>query len=235
MSLRKCPDCGKSVSSSARACPHCGRPSKKARLPIELMGGLGFAVFCIVALLWHSTWQDDTASASVTPETVIARPYRHLEQSLNASIGYNRTLYLFRVENRDAFPWTHCLVSLNSRGISGYELQVISINPGLTDAALLQSSEFVDADGRRFDPSTDTVATLDLDCESPHGHLYYGAKFGTQDSASHYLPKDEAPRVGHRAREFVLQNSVADVDLYCLSCVRFNSAAACLRRHSSRA
>jgi hypothetical protein len=188
VSLRKCPDCGKGVSSSARACPQCGRPSKKTRLPIELVGGLGFAVICLVALSWPSTWQDDTANANVTPQaprkTVIARPYHHLEQSLNASIGYNRTLYLFRVENRDAFPWTNCQVSLNSSGISGYELEVKSINPGLTDAALLQSSEFIDADGQKFDPSTNPVATLDLDCESPHGHLYYGGRFGTQDSAN---------------------------------------------------
>ncbi len=188
MSLRKCPDCGKDVSSSARACPHCGRPSNEARLPFELVGGLGFAVICIVALSWHSTWQDDTASASATPpappQTIIARPYRQLDQSLNALISYNRTLNLFRVENRDAFPWTNCQVSLNSHGISGYELEVQSVKPGLTDAALLQSSEFMDADGKKFDPSDNRVATLDLDCESPHGHLYYGGKFGTQDSTS---------------------------------------------------
>jgi hypothetical protein len=189
MSLRNCTDCGESVPSSARACTHCGRPSKEARLPIELVGCLGFAVICIVALSWPSAWQDDTAGANVTPpakrETLIARPYRHDERSLNASIGYNRTLYLFRVENRDAFPWTHCQASLNSRGISGFELEVMSIEPGLTGAALLQSSEFVDAGGKKFDPSTESVATLDLDCESPRGHLYYGGKFGTQDSASH--------------------------------------------------
>lgn len=164
------------------------RLRRNERPPIVLAGGIGFAVICTVALLWPSTRQDDTASASVTPatpETVIARPYRHLERSLNASIGYNQTLYLFRVENRDAFPWTHCQASLNSHGISGYELEVISIDPGLTDAALLHGSEFVDAGGKKFDPSTERVATLDLDCESPNGHLYYGGKFGKPDSASH--------------------------------------------------
>jgi hypothetical protein len=189
VSLRTCPDCGKGVSSSARACPHCGRPSKKARLPIELVGGIGFAAICIVALSWHSTWQDDTANASAAPpappQTLIARPYRHLEHSLNALVSYNRSLNLFRVENRDAFPWANCQVSLNSHGISGYELEVHSVEPGLTDAALLQGSEFIDADGKKFDPLDNSVATLDLDCESPHGHLYYGGKFGAEHSASH--------------------------------------------------
>lgn len=27
MALVKCPDCGKEVSTEAKACPHCGRPS----------------------------------------------------------------------------------------------------------------------------------------------------------------------------------------------------------------
>ena len=189
MSLRKCPDCGNGVSSSARACPHCGRPRKKAHVPIELVGVLGVAVICLVALPWRTSLQDDTTSASAVPpappQTSIARPYRHLERSLNALISYNRVLNLLRIENRDAFAWSNCQLSLNSRGISGYELEVTSVKPGLTDAALLQSSEFIDADGKQFDPATNSVATLDLDCESPYGHLYYGGKFGTEDSASH--------------------------------------------------
>ena len=175
------------VSSSAPACPHCGRPSKNSRLPIEIAAGLGLAVLCIAAVAWHSRWDDEAARGSVTPrappETVIARPYRQLTQSLDAFIGYNRTLYLFRVENRDAFPWTHCYLSLNSHGISGYDLEIASIKPGLTEAALLQSTEFVDAEGKNFDPYTDRIATLDLDCETPDGHRYYGGRFGPKNSA----------------------------------------------------
>jgi hypothetical protein len=114
--------------------------------------------------------------------TIVARPYQ-LERSLTAFVGYNRTLHLFRVENRDTFPWTDCQFSLNSHGISGYELQVGSIKPGLTNAALLQSAEFVDPDGKRFDPATDRVATLALDCETTRGHLSYRGKFGPESSA----------------------------------------------------
>ena len=197
MSLRKCPDCGGNISSSAPACPQCGRPSKKSRLPLEITAGLSFAVISVIALSGHSGWQEDTATTSVTSpapqETVIARPYRRLERSLAASIGYNRTLYLFRVENRDTFPWTHCQLSLNSQGISGYELEVESVKPGLTEAVLLQSSEFADSNGKGFDPSADKVATLDLDCETPGGRLYYEGKFGPSDSRSAgALPKSPA-------------------------------------------
>jgi hypothetical protein len=188
MSLRKCPDCGNDVSSSARACPHCGRPGKKSFLSIELAAALGVAVACLIALSWHATWQGDNASADVIPaapaETLIARPYRQLERSLTAVISYNRRLNLLRVENRDAFAWNDCQISLNSHGISGYDLTLKSIKPGLTDAALLQSADFVDADGNKFDPSTSGVATLDLDCESPQGRLYYGGRFGPQNSAA---------------------------------------------------
>lgn len=188
MSLRRCPECGKDVSSSARACPHCGRPRSRSRFPIEIAAGVGVAVVWLVASTWHSSWTgevvDEGIAPTATPETAIARPYRQLELGLTAVVGYNRTLYLLRVENRDTFPWTNCQVSLNSRGISGYELEVKSIKPGLADAALLQSAEFADPDGRSFDPSTDKVATLDLDCETPHGHLYYGGKFVPDGSRS---------------------------------------------------
>lgn len=167
------------------SCPHCGRLRNKSALPLEFAAGFGLAVLCMLALSWRPDWQDHAPSAVVTPssphETVIARPYRHLEQSLTASISYNRTLHVFRVENRDGFTWTDCHLSLNSRGISGYDLLAESIKPGLTGAPLLQSSEFIDPDGKKFDPATENVATLDLDCESPQGRLYYGGKFGADD------------------------------------------------------
>jgi len=187
VSLRKCPDCYKDVSSSAPSCPHCGRGCKKSHLSIEIVGCLSIACVCLVALAWSSGSQDDaaneTVASSTLPETAIARPYQ-LERSLSAFIGYNRTLHIFRVENRDTFPWTHCQLSLNSRGFSGYDLRVESINPGLTEAALLQSAEFTDPDGRKFDPSTDKVATLGLDCETTHGRLYYRGKFGPESLAN---------------------------------------------------
>jgi hypothetical protein len=174
------------ISSSPSTGPHCSRASKRSRLPIEIVAGLGLGLLCIAALAWQSGWDDEAARSSAAPvahpETAIARPYRQLTQSLDAFIGYNQTLHLFRIENRDAVPWTHCELSLNSHGISGYDLEVESIKPGLTDAALLQSVEFVDAEGRKFDATTTQVATLDLDCEIPDGHRYYRGKFGPRDS-----------------------------------------------------
>src|SRR5690349_15892448 len=65
-----------------------------------------------------------------------------------------------------------------------YDLEIPSIKPGLTESALLQSTEFVDAEGKNFDPYTDRIATLDLDCETPEGHRYYSGRFGLKNSAS---------------------------------------------------
>jgi hypothetical protein len=169
-------------------CQQCGRLRKKSALPLEFAAGFGLAVLCMLALSWRSDWQSRAPGAIVTPSsphgTVIARPYRDLERSLTASIGYNRTLHVFRVENRDAFAWTDCHVDLNTHGLSGYDLAVKSIKPGLANAPLLQSNEFVDPDGGEFDPATESVATLDLDCESPQGRLYYGGEFGTDEPHS---------------------------------------------------
>lgn len=167
--------------ASASVCPHCGRPNQKSRLPIEIAVGAAVAIICVVSLGLWSGAHEDTPRESAAPkasETVIAHPYRMLERSLTGSVGYNRSLHVFRIENRDSFAWTNCLLSLNSRGISSFKLEVEAIKAGLTEAALLQSNEFADDDGKRFDPTTSDVARLDLDCETPHGHLYYGGEFG---------------------------------------------------------
>jgi hypothetical protein len=52
-----------------------------------------------------------------------------------------------------------------------------TIRPGITEAALVESAAFVDGDGRKFDPATQQVSTLDIACETPKGHRSYGGKF----------------------------------------------------------
>jgi hypothetical protein len=180
VSLRKCPDCGQDVSSAARACPHCGRPNRRSSSPIELSGILIIAVVCAAVLLWRlsSQYQAPSDAARVLPpETTVAQSARQ-GAGLTASVGYNRTLFNLRVQNGDPFAWTGCQLSLNAQGVSsGYTREVETIRPGLTEAALLASGEFVDADGRRFDPAAQQVATLDIACETPHGRRSYAGKF----------------------------------------------------------
>jgi hypothetical protein len=150
-------------------------------LPFEIAAGAVAIVGVVALALWSGT-HDETPRNNAPPkarETVIAHPYRMPERSLTASIGYNRSLQVFRVENRDSFPWTSCLLSLNSHGVSSPKLEVDTIKAGLTEAVLIQSTEFVDDDGQKFDPTASDVARLDLDCETPRGHRSYGGEFGS--------------------------------------------------------
>lgn len=180
MGLRKCPDCGHDVSASAPACPHCGRPNRRAGVSIEVSGILTIAIVAAGVLVWRLSSRSETASEAappVAPETVVARPARDRE-GLAASVGYNRKLAVVRVENRDAFAWSHCLVSLNAHGISaGYTHDVESIRPGITEAALLHGAEFSAENGRKFDPAAEAPATLDIACDTPQGAQSYAGRF----------------------------------------------------------
>jgi hypothetical protein len=180
VSLRKCPDCGQDVSSAALACPHCGRPNRRSSSPIELSGIVIIAVLCAGVLLWRLSAHDEVpgdAARVMPPGTTVAQPMR-AGAGLAATIGYNRTLLLFRVENGDPFAWTGCQLSVNAQGISsGYTHEVETIRPGITEAALLPSADFVDGDGRHFDPAAQQVATLEIACETPQGRRSYAGKF----------------------------------------------------------
>ena len=186
MSLLKCPDCGHDLSSSARSCPHCGRPNRKPSSPIELSGILIIAAVCAGALVWRLSTRSapPVESAAVgAPETAIARPSRD-DEGLSATIGYNRKLALFRVENRDAFTWTHCQLSLNAHGVSsGYTHDIESIAPGIAQAALIGGADFIGDDGRRFDAATEAVAALEVACDTPQGPRSYAGSFTPQSPA----------------------------------------------------
>jgi len=180
VSLRKCPDCGQDVSSTALACPHCGRPNRRGSSPIELSGILIIAVVVAGVVLWRLSSQQPapTEAAQVMPPgTAVAHPTRQ-GTGLTATVGYNRVLYNVRVQNGDPFAWTGCQLSINAQGISsGYTHEVETIRPGITEAALLASGEFVDGDGRSFDPAVQQVATLDIVCETPQGRRSYAGRF----------------------------------------------------------
>ena len=179
MSLRKCPDCGQDVSSAALACPHCGRPTRTKPSLIGISGLLAIAAACAGALIWRLSSRSEAPARpaqAVPPETTIAQPAR--AGGLAASVGYNRKLFLLRVQNGDSFAWSNCELAINAQGISsGYTRPVEMIRPGITEAALLASAEFVDGDGHRFDPASQEVATLEVACETPQGRRSYQGTF----------------------------------------------------------
>ena len=180
MSLRKCPDCGRDVSSSASACPHCGRPNRTSSAAIGLSAIVAIAALCAAALIWRLSSRGEAprgpARAS-PPATAIAQPVGGGGR-LAATVGYNRRLFLVRVQNGDSFAWSHCELSINAQGISsGYTHPLETIRPGITEAAMVASAEFVDGEGHSFDPATQQVATFDVACETPQGRRSYQGKF----------------------------------------------------------
>lgn len=135
---------------------------------------------CAAALIWRLSSQYQASgerARAVAPQTSIAQPARD-GSGLAATIGYNRKLFLLRVQNGDSFDWTGCQLSINAQGVSsGYMRDVAAIRPGITEAALLASAEFVDGEGRGFDPATEEVATLAIVCQTPQGQRSYTGRF----------------------------------------------------------
>jgi hypothetical protein len=143
-----------------------------ARIRLALLGSLGVTLCCLSAC---SAPKDAAPLDGAAPS---AGSSHSADQGLTARIGYNHTLDVFRVENRDSFAWSNCQFNLNAHGFAtGYTLEVDVIRPGLTEAALLHAADFTDSKARRFDPATEKVATLDFGCDSPQGRLYYGGQY----------------------------------------------------------
>ena len=186
MSLRKCPDCGLDISFRALACPHCGRPSRGSSSAFGLSGIVVIAAVCAGALMFRLSpgpGPPAEPARAIAPETSIAQPVR-ADAGLAATVGYNRRLRVLRVQNGDSFAWRNCELSINAQGISsGYTRAVETIRPGITAAALLASAEFLDGEGRAFDPATQQMATLDLACDTPQGHRSYAGKFEPQHAS----------------------------------------------------
>lgn len=116
------------------------------------------------------------APAAPTPATPSAatssQPAHGAVVHLAAEIGYSHAQSLFRVENRDTFPWGNCQFTLNAHGTTpGYTLTIASMKPGIEGAAVLRAGDFTDAAGKRFDPVADRVSTLDVGCDTPQGRL----------------------------------------------------------------
>ena len=69
MALRKCHECGKSVSTSAASCPSCGAPVKKPTTTISTGAGCVIVLFAMIAWVWYSG-----SSGERTQHTQIAAP-----------------------------------------------------------------------------------------------------------------------------------------------------------------
>ena len=159
--------------SSAAARPPGALCALHAGVPLLLPAALALLLGCSGQKAAAPAAQ--SAPAAPAPPSQAAKP---ADPGLTAEIGYNARLLLFRIENRDSFPWSNCQFNLNAEGTDpGYTLEITSLKPGLTEAAQLRVGDFADAAGGKFDADAHKVKTLDFGCDTPRGRLYYGDQF----------------------------------------------------------
>ncbi|MBL6749433.1 MAG: zinc ribbon domain-containing protein [Nevskia sp.] len=72
MTLLSCPECGKDLSSKARACPHCGAPQKKKWSVIHWIGAAFFAVMIPATIVLVRKADQKTVPPSTAPAPTVA-------------------------------------------------------------------------------------------------------------------------------------------------------------------
>ena len=150
------------TSRSPAACP-----ALRSALPVLLAAVLGLLSGC--------SGRHGTTPAAAPPASSASRPSQPAHPAnpeLTAEIGFSHAQSVFRIENRDTFPWSNCQFILNAHGpTSRYGLAMASVQPGVKETVELRAGDFTAAAGKKFDPAVDRVATLDFDCDTPQGRL----------------------------------------------------------------
>lgn len=143
----------------------------RCALPVLLLASLGLLPGCSARQSAAPAAAAQPAPSASSPRSEAA-PAHQADPQLTAEIGFSHAQSLFRVENRDAFPWSNCQFILNAQGNApGYTLAIASVKPGLREAVKFRPGDFTDAAGKRFDAAAGRVATLDLACDAPQGRL----------------------------------------------------------------
>ncbi len=55
MALRKCPDCGKEMSTNATKCPHCGYKDKFTQVAILVL--ILLVIGIIIGVIWYFSYE----------------------------------------------------------------------------------------------------------------------------------------------------------------------------------
>lgn len=92
MALKKCKECGKEVSTSAKTCPHCGvsNPTKKVGLINIISSLVGIIVFIYLLSLFSSPADESTKSE---PTTSTLTPEEYIKKVANCKECYVKVNY----------------------------------------------------------------------------------------------------------------------------------------------
>lgn len=121
MAMGKCRECGKEVSSEAKACPHCGvsKPIKPA-----ISGGMGclimIGLLVFVGSIINSNSPNRPSSAAPSEETLQLQLNRiNLKYEWQKGGFDNVMIINFTVQNRNQFPIKDFTISCDHSAPSG--------------------------------------------------------------------------------------------------------------------
>lgn len=129
MAMKKCKECGKEVSTSAKLCPHCGRkhPTGGLTLPAKIFL-LIFGLFILGKVIGEmnnsstsSTGTNQTSTVSESPKDVALRSLK-LDFKWHLGGFENVMLADFTVSNPTAYPVKDIEITCNHTAKSGTKI-----------------------------------------------------------------------------------------------------------------
>jgi len=143
MSLIHCKECGREISSEAKACPHCGAPIKKEGLGcLSLIGivvGLGFVALVIVGL--------------ALPDH--PSPAAHQNNTVKTSIHASQ--FELEFTNDGTADWTEAVIYIN--GAPPFTYKQTTPAPPVGESRTVRLADFV-KNGDRFNPISQAVTEV---------------------------------------------------------------------------
>jgi hypothetical protein len=129
------------------------------------------ARFCLILLL-------TTAACSAPESDTPASEPEAEELAPELSAGVESTSSQVSITNNDTFPWTNCLMELNTGVVpnrGGFYSYAATIAPGAEVERAF--GDFTMSGGTRFDTVTRTAQDMLMLCDTPDGRASYHATF----------------------------------------------------------
>lgn len=139
MSLIKCHECQKDISSGAAVCPHCGAGKKKSKAGLLIVVALGVGFLVMIGAGGSS---GDSMDA---PQVEANKP-----KLVPAKVAYtDSAIVITRTGNQ---PWDEAVLYINGTPPDGFKARVVPPSDGQTISIPLAS--FTKKSGERFNIHT---------------------------------------------------------------------------------
>src|SRR5437868_3445224 len=130
MALKKCRECGKEISSSAKVCPNCGKKNPTANTAAGCFG----LVIIVSACVWIGHTAPSCSNSSSPPTGNSSSPPtgsgEQKEIDLHASVKFTGSEFV--ITNNDNFDWTSVELTVNGGLFKGYKYKTSALSAGQT-------------------------------------------------------------------------------------------------------